>query len=140
MWTTQVTEARITYKLGEYKIGSEEFDYRAMTFENQKFNLMVDGDKGVEIAGHWNIVSGNGTVNGLALFDVVKMDSDGFYIEEMGDNCICIEGGVWTFQDCQVRKEYFHCFLMVNLSLKHKDRFSQVELQCAHPIMHGSFG
>lgn len=99
----QITDASITYRKGEYKVGAEEFDGRAMRFENEKLNLQIVGEPGVEVAGHWNLLKGNGTVSGLGLFDVVKLEPDGFYIDELGDNCICAEGcAEWTFQDCEV--------------------------------------
>ncbi len=98
----QITDASITYRKGNYKIGAEEFNCLAMRFESEKLNLQVEGENGVELAGHWNILQGNGIVTGVGLFDVVKLEPDGFHIEETGDNCICAEGGHWTFQDCEV--------------------------------------
>jgi hypothetical protein len=90
------------YRKGEYKIGAEEYDWRAIRFENDKLKLRVDGEKGTEISGHWNIMRGMGVVSGLGLFDVVKLEPDGFHIDELGNNCISIEGGAWTFEDCEV--------------------------------------
>ena len=85
-----------------HKIGAEEYDGLAFRFENEKMKMLVDGEKGVEISGHWRCEAGTGEVSGVALFDVVKLAPDGFHFDEFGDNCITVQGGVWTFNDCEV--------------------------------------
>ncbi len=99
----QVQDVRVTIKPGAHSIGLEEYDGRAISFEDENMKLSIDGEKGTELSGHWMLLNGAGDVSGVALFEVVKLANDGFHIDELGDNCIAAEGGSWIFSDCEVR-------------------------------------
>ena len=96
----QYNDVKIVVRSGVHHLASQS---GRIVLENPRRKLVILGQAGTEMNGHWRIIDGSGEIRNLALYDVVKMNEDDVvFIDEYGDNCLTVHGGFWSFEDCEV--------------------------------------
>ena len=106
-----LAEAQVTFRAGNYSIGTIQCNNMAVVHDRDEFRLRVRGaGAGTSLAGSWRCAGGGGELENARLLDVELLadcNYDGEFLHPgimYGDCCIAVTGSrPWIFRDCEVQ-------------------------------------